>query len=241
VYLFRQLINRFIQRLYREDEWKKHAPGLVVKTFHHSRKKYDINSIQNLTIPILSEIDVIISSTTFKWPTSSEFRNNSFFLFVVDQLSFIFCCIVTQSCQFHRVIQDESHLYSGGSKVDNANRLTSPLRWGVTATPMTSSVKELANQLFLVEGSRIQTTITGGLRTEMKNFCSSPSEGTFNRLVDSLQSFMIRHMKSQQINGEFPIIGILYFHSPSCTEFRTLFLQYQDQKHCVYLHLLRQR
>lgn len=81
----------------------------------------------------------------------------------------------------------------------------------MTATPMTSSVKELANQLFLVEGSRIQTTITGGLRTEIKNFCSTPTEGTFNRLVDSLQSFMIRHMKSQQINGEFPIIGNIIF------------------------------
>jgi hypothetical protein len=138
-------------------------------------------------------------------------------------------------------VQDESHLYSGGSKVDNANRLTSPLRWGVTATPMTSSVNELANQLFLVEGSKSKSSITGGLRVAMRDFCSSPTEGTFNHLVDSLQSFMIRHMKSQQINGEFPIISNHFNQSPSRTEFRTLYLQYQDQKHYVYLHPLRPR
>lgn len=50
-----------------------------------------------------------------------------------------------------------------------------------------------------------KSSITGGLRVEMKYFCSRPTEGTFNRLVDLLQSFMIRHMKSQQIKIEYSV------------------------------------
>jgi hypothetical protein len=59
-----------------EDEAKKHAPGLVVKVYHHSRKKKSCKEYISLTrgdISNLNKVDVIISTSTFKWPEESEF------------------------------------------------------------------------------------------------------------------------------------------------------------------------
>ena len=57
-----------------EDEVKKHAPGLVVKVFHGSRKKAPNNMkvLKDQDIPDLSKVDIIISTATFAWPTPSE-------------------------------------------------------------------------------------------------------------------------------------------------------------------------
>ena len=91
-------ISCLLKSLYllREDEIKKHAPGLVVRTFHSSRKK-KINNIDlssghvgptNRRIDeegspsanvcdadamvALSKADVLISSSTFYWPKLGE-------------------------------------------------------------------------------------------------------------------------------------------------------------------------
>ena len=57
-----------------EDEVKKHAPGLVVKVYHGSRKKAlnNMKVLKDRDIPDLAKVDVLISTATFAWPTSSE-------------------------------------------------------------------------------------------------------------------------------------------------------------------------
>lgn len=102
------LTTKFNLRIFdREDEIKKHAPGLVVKSFHYSRKKTanyidlskghhkntstrrHMNMYRTVadvcdadTIVALSEADVIISSSTLDWPKLGEVA----FCFVRDSL-----------------------------------------------------------------------------------------------------------------------------------------------------------
>lgn len=55
-----------------EDEAARHAPGLTVKTFHSSRKKKASETIfldNRESILALNDIDVIISTSTFSWPS----------------------------------------------------------------------------------------------------------------------------------------------------------------------------
>ena len=59
----------------REDEIKKHAPGLTAKCFHRSRKKRDETTIclnDPKAILDLNKVDVIISTSTFDWPPNGE-------------------------------------------------------------------------------------------------------------------------------------------------------------------------
>jgi len=62
----------------REDEVRKHAPGLKVKVYHKSRKKG--NSITDLTnneeVSKLRDVDIVISTGTFSWPEIGKFRLN---------------------------------------------------------------------------------------------------------------------------------------------------------------------
>ena len=93
-----------------EDEAKRHSPGLVVKTFHNSRSReeHNIKIKDQAVIHGLNNVDVIISSSTFKWPE-----------------------VITQCFDFHRVIHDESHLLvsSGAStKLSCANLIQGKLR-----------------------------------------------------------------------------------------------------------------
>ena len=171
-----------VKNTQREDEAKKHAPGLIVKTFHGSRKKCDVNSVSYLDIPSLSAIDVVISTSTFRWPTS-----------------------ITKYCAFHRVVQDECHLFGKVSaQVEHANAIMSPRRWGVSATPMSTSIRDLQKQLSFIEGfcRGSHSLVTGSLSLAMSNFQRNQTEQMFNCVVDLLRTFMIRHTKSQQINGE---------------------------------------
>ena len=175
-----------------EDEAKKHSPGLVVKTFHNSRSREEHNiKIKDKTvIHGLNNVDVIISSSTFKWPE-----------------------VITQCFDFHRVVHDESHLLvkSGASaKLSCANLIHGKLRWGVTATPATSSVMDLDRQLeFIRLGHESSSSFSlGRSPTEIEKLESAiwdhrhqPSENTFNKLSSLLKTFMIRHTKSQRING----------------------------------------
>jgi len=178
-----------------EDEAKKHSPGLVVKTFHNSRSREEQNiKIKDKTvIHGLNDVDVIISSSTFKWPE-----------------------VITQCFDFYRVIHDESHLLvsSGASaKLSCANLIQGKLRWGVTATPATTSIRDLDRQLqfirlghksssfpFLFGGSPSGVECNS-LRNAISSHSCQPTETTFNNLVTLLKTFMVRHTKSQRING----------------------------------------
>ena len=65
------------------------------------------------------------------------------------------------------VVQDESHLFLKGpsARVDCANMIESSLRWGVTATPATTSLTELSRQLVFVQGQLSSTGTFGSLVT----------------------------------------------------------------------------
>lgn len=97
---------------------------------------------------------------------------------------------------FNRVVMDESHLFRTSSAfIGVANSIQAERRWCVTATPCTSSVKELLEQLTFL-----------GLRSKAEwaqaitNFPCGRKED-FYRLSDLLKQVMIRHTKNQQING----------------------------------------
>ena len=75
----------------------------------------------------------------------------------------------------------------------------------MTATPATSSVADLRSQSWFIYS---RGTIGGDeedqtrkLRDAISNLRGNPSEETFNKLVSVLKTFMIRHTKSQRING----------------------------------------
>lgn len=105
------------------------------------------------------------------------------------------------------MVQDESHLLGKGvsARVDYANAIRSSLRWGVTATPCTSSATDLTKQLRFLQGGISYGSFTGdftSLQEAIQIFHSRPSQTTLNNLVDLLQrNFMILHTKSQRING----------------------------------------
>ena len=155
-----------------EDEAKKHSPGLVVKTFHNSRSK-------ETSLFAETDVDIIISTSTFKWPA-----------------------VVTNCLEFHRVIHDESHLLKRrgvSANLEYANMITSPLRWGVTATPATNSYMDLIPQLTFINGNVDSSTL------QIRNINAvqyNPDEASFNNLVTWLKTYyMVRHTKSQRING----------------------------------------
>ena len=136
----------------REDEVAKHSNGLVVKTFHQSRKKSAGNIILRNAYngnSELHDVDVIISTTTFAWPDKSGSTLYKFVLSSCDNNdSTSLCYPVTKNVDFHRVVHDESHLFSTNSAdIKKANQIISSLRWGVTATPMATSAKDLRSQL----------------------------------------------------------------------------------------------
>lgn len=105
------------------------------------------------------------------------------------------------------MVQDESHLFGKGNsaKLDCANAIRSSLRWGVTATPCTSSATDLTKQMRFLQGGSSYGSFTGdftSLQEAIQRFHSRPSQTTLSRLVDLLQrNFMILHTKSQRING----------------------------------------
>ena len=83
---------------------------------------------------------------------------------------------------YHRVVVDESHLLGTVSaRLEHVLELLSDRNWCVTATPMVSSFSDLDKQIeFLL------------LEKESK---SQPAK-------EFLEKYMIRHTKSQRINGE---------------------------------------
>jgi len=75
--------------------------------------------------------------------------------------------------------------------ISHAMKIKSTRRWCVTATPCTGSVSELATQsLFL-----------GNAGLPGKGFDMDNSKNKFYWLLDVLKPIMVRHTKSQRING----------------------------------------
>ena len=181
-----------------EDEAKKHSPGLVVKTFHNSRSREEHNikfkKKDETVIHGLNDVDIIISSSTFNWPE-----------------------IITQCFDFHRVVHDESHLLVNGgasAKLSCANLIKGKLRWGVTATPATSSVRDLDRQLEFIRlghelsspfGSHVGSSPSAIELDKLKDAIfllhRYPAKESFNKLSNLLKTYMVRHTKSQRING----------------------------------------
>ena len=125
---------------------------------------------------------------------------------------------VTKHCTFHRVVQDESHLMRKSSSANRvkANKVVSVRRWGVTATPATSSVVDLISQLEFVNGKPITTSEQDrhqgpgpvptrkhalSLESTIRGFVEAQSASPFHTLADVLQTFMVRHTKAQRIGG----------------------------------------
>ena len=102
---------------------------------------------------------------------------------------------------FHRVVQDESHLFikcGPSAKLDAANLIRSQFRWGVTATPITSSISGLGSQISFIQGGK-STRQGTDLRLAMNR--GTRSQEDFNHLASLLGKVLIRHTKSQRING----------------------------------------
>lgn len=53
------------------------------------------------------------------------------------------CISVAKCITFHRVIVDESHLSGASLRADCVKVINSPLRWGVTATPLVGAGVDL--------------------------------------------------------------------------------------------------
>ncbi len=90
--------------------------------------------------------------------------------------------VFTKHYKYHRVVVDESHLFGTVSaRLPHACGLFTDRKWNVTATPMTSSSSDLRKQVVFLglEGER------NAMSTE-----------------DFLKKYMIRHTKSQRINGD---------------------------------------
>ena len=156
-----------------EDEIKKHAPALKVVRFHsNSLKQLMKKLLQNdaLAFQKLSEADVIVSSSTFPWPRS-----------------------IVNSFRFHRVVQDESHLFATAqvsANVEHALKIRGTRRWCVTATPMMSGLRELSVQAKFLE---FEIPLLRTLRVVDK--------ASFLLATNLLKKLMTRHTKSQRING----------------------------------------
>mmetsp|Transcript_57068 Transcript_57068/g.139047 ORF Transcript_57068/g.139047 Transcript_57068/m.139047 type:complete len:831 (-) Transcript_57068:269-2761(-) len=140
-----------------EEECKKHAPHLKPVLFHPTNKKnYDMKKFR--------EADIIISSSTFKWENHG---------------------VKIDLYKFHRVVQDESHLFydrKGSACPRLASSIRAKRRWCVTATPVVSSVSELRDQSMFL---RMPSSLAESIRTD----------------PGVLKKYMIRHIKSQRING----------------------------------------
>uniref|UniRef100_A0A7S4BGJ8 Helicase ATP-binding domain-containing protein n=1 Tax=Chrysotila carterae TaxID=13221 RepID=A0A7S4BGJ8_CHRCT len=142
-----------------QDELRKFAPSLRVATYFGSRAAKDA------VFAKLQHLDVVL--TTYA---------TSLFGFVDMYMN------------FERLIIDESHTTDKGKLGFEAIAARCKFVWGVTATPITSSVDDLGVVAELL-----------GQKKRLKNACS----GTrfTHSVVALLRRLMIRHTKSQRIGG----------------------------------------
>jgi len=167
-----------------EDECRKHAPGLKVGRYHPSSGK-------RISYADLCRLDVVVSTSTFRWDKQ-----------------------ITDNYRFHRVVVDESHLFStapASAKIEMAMTKVSDIKWCVTATPCVSSISDLFTQLSFLSGgygsSGTRFCHKDSINSAIGQFCQPKyaSQATkkqgFYGLVDVMKQCMIRHTKSQRIRG----------------------------------------
>mmetsp|Transcript_26940 Transcript_26940/g.77684 ORF Transcript_26940/g.77684 Transcript_26940/m.77684 type:complete len:504 (+) Transcript_26940:154-1665(+) len=157
-----------------EDECRKHCPSLVVRVAHRSRVRSDPTMFDYLNSTEIHKIDVILSTSTFHWEDTAPLFFKAF--------------------EFRRVVVDESHLFGKGNSASHhrAKQFPSARRWCVTATPCTGCVRELGHQLFFLGNLRDMNPVY----RELNN-----SKARFYNALDALKPIVIRHTKSQRING----------------------------------------
>jgi len=167
-----------------EDECKKHAPTLVVKRFHPpSRTRVPINLKDKsfLLAQDLFNTDILLTTATFLWPFH-----------------------ITQNFTFHRVVMDESHLFSNviTANLQYALSICGERRWCVTATPCETSVSELERQIQFLCLDQALDRFTG--RATVSDFYKAvieDKEASFATIVDKLSLHTTRHTKSQSIGN----------------------------------------
>jgi len=100
---------------------------------------------------------------------------------IVTMSTVAWSSVFTSHYKYHRVVVDESHLLGTVSaRLQHVCDLQTDRCWNVTATPMVSSVSDLKKQITFLD-----------LEEERKSMTT----------VDFLKKYMIRHTKSQRING----------------------------------------
>jgi len=158
-----------------EDECAKHLDGsFKIMVCHGSRGKKKAFHFFDSDAEKISDVDIIIGTSTKMWEST-----------------------FTSAFQFHRVVHDEGHLLGKGNSASpwNALEIRGSKRWSVTATPCTSSITELNNQLRFLTSERDGPTRIG-LPRSIDN-----KRGFFDAL-DRLQKMMVRHTKNQRIGGD---------------------------------------
>jgi len=111
----------------------------------------------------------------------------------------------TSHYKYHRIVVDESHLLGTVSaRLENACALYSDLCWCVTATPMVFSISDLDRQIEFLD---------------LENDWHSMSEENF------VKKYMIRHSKSQQING-----SVALALPPSTTQIKFIEMTERERK-----------
>ena len=168
-----------------EDEVRLHAPQLRVRRFHSSAKgedKYLALSAEGLRA--LATTDIIVSTSTFAWPVW-----------------------VREHVEFHRCVQDESHLFtgSGSANLSKAVQLRARLRWAVTGTPAIQAASQLVRQLNFLGldrfCSRANLFDSHMQRTHSSARAGCDAAKAFHSLSHALRGLMVRHTKAQRIGG----------------------------------------
>lgn len=159
------------------DEFKKYAPSVLVATFYGTNKEKALAATlaagRGSTAPT-----VVITSPNTLLPATLRDK------------------------QIHRLIVDESHLIVKAA--GRVGKMLPDYVWCLTGTPLTSSTNELERGCRLLGIPPILKTLTvTGIRWGMismpwTSFQSVPPSAD---LVARLRKVMIRHTKSQRING----------------------------------------
>ena len=162
-----------------QEECKKHAPNLVVKRYHPTSENSRMDKKDLLQWNKTKALAKDLAEADVIITSATSKKNVQF----------------EQLFEFHREIVDESHLMGSVSlKRDYVG--VSKTRWCITATPFGGNGLRAQNDSFL--------NWTSGNRFRECNHLS-PKEQFYFKLRE-LKKVMIRHTKSQQINGSAALV-----------------------------------
>lgn len=150
------------------DELKKFAPALKVSVFHNSVKKKDGGCRNTLSGDSIRDMDILIMAPSGFKALQSEHS-----------------WVKHSGLVFWRIVFDECH----GDPPRAFGTLSTSNFWGVSATPLTATIRELG----------FVTSVIG-----LSPFFGADM-GVISRrpqLLEKLRKVMIRHTKAQRINGD---------------------------------------